>query len=224
MYIITITDKDNINKTNNLKKTINGIYDLIILEIYDKKLGNKSKITKIYEYLKDDKTIKENDEICIVDGFDVLYNKNKEKNLLYEFEKENADIIISTETRFAHHDKSVKGYFDDIGLRYINKYPNSGFIIGYKHAYKQMFKHITDNISRYDNTRSDQKIISMYMKENKDVNIKLDYKNAYCTTINTEYKKEVDNIDSYFMHITNLKKQEQQLKYEKLCKKLIEEF
>jgi len=222
MYVITISDKQNISKTDILKTSINDLYKLVILDNYDPNLGNLSKIIKIYEYMQKSDYIKANDIICIVDGHDIIYNKNKKGDLFKTFIEHKKDIIISCETKFSHQENSVKEFYEKLTTSFKNKYINSGFIIGYKWALIKTFGDIINNIHIYNKNKSDQRVLSLYIKNNYDkLSMGLDYNNIFCTTVNTEYNENIENIDSFFIHVTFLKNQCQKLKYDKICKNIL---
>jgi len=222
LYIIVLSDKQNLDKTIVIKNSISNLYNLIILDNYDHTLKNLSKIFKIYDYLKNSNTIKNDDIICIIDGHDVIYNKLKHPldNLSETFVKQKKDVIFSCETKFSHHDTSVKDFFDLLSTSK-NKYLNSGCILTYKWACLKMFGDIINNIHIYNIhiSKSDQRVLSLYMKNNYNtLSMSLDYNNLFCTTVNTEYNQDLEDINSYFIHVTFLKNQSQQLKYDTLCK------
>lgn len=223
MYIITISDKQNISKTNVLKTSINNLYKLVVLDNYDPNLGNVSKIIKTYEYIQKSEYIKDNDVICIVDGHDIIYNKNKKGDLLKTFIKCKKDIITSCESKFSHQESSVKDFYNNL-TTFKNKYVNSGFVIAYKWTFLKIFGDIVNNINIYNIhlNKSDQRILSLYIKDNYDkLSIGLDYNNIFCTTVNTEYNENIKDINSFFIHVTFLKNQCQKLKYDKICKNIL---
>lgn len=223
IYIITLCDKNNIDKTHFLKASIENNYKLIILPTYDIKLGNLSKIYKTYHYLLNCHDIQDDDLVCVVDAFDLIYNKNTKVVDLYKtFIEQKRDIIISSETKFSHHDACVKKYFDLLGNNYKNKYPNSGCIIAYKKSYLVMFGDIINLIENktidISHSKSDQRVLSYYIcnyKTNK-LNIGIDYNNIFCTTVNTEYTQNLSSIQSPFIHVTFLKHPNQIKKYDSL--------
>jgi hypothetical protein len=220
MYVITVSDKQNMLKTDVLKTSIDNLYKLVILDNYDSNLGNLSKIFKSYEYIQKSEHIKDNDIICIVDGHDIIYNKNKKGNLLDTFIEYKKDIIISCETKFSHQEESVKNFYDNL-TTFKNKYINSGFIIAYKWAFIKMFGDIINNIHIYNIhiSKSDQRVLSLYIKNNyNNISIGLDYNNKFCTTVNTEYNGNIENIDSFFIHVTFLKNKDQKLRYDNMIK------
>lgn len=226
MYIITISDKQNIFKTDILKTSINNLYKLVILDNYDHNLGNLSKIIKIYDYIKNSENIEYDDVICMVDGHDIVYNKNKNASLLETFIKCKKDIITSCESKFSHQENSVKDFYDNL-TTFKNKYVNSGFIIAYKWVFLKIFGDIVNNIDIYNThlNKSDQRVLSLYIRDNYNkLSIGLDYNNIFCTTVNTEYNEDVEKIDSFFIHVTFLKNQNQKLKYNKICKNILNDL
>lgn len=226
IYFITLVDKDSINKTNNLQKTLYP-ERLHIIDTYDSKLKNLSKIYKTYEYIKTQKDIKDDDIICIIDGHDILFNNKlyKPKDIKDRFTKENVDIIISSESRFSHHCNSVKNFFEE-NFKKPFCYLNSGFIIAYKGAYIRMFSDIIDNIDKYkSNFKSDQRILSLYIMDktisnNLPVKVIIDDNLIFSTTLNTNTNLKLDEIRSFFIHVTFLKNNIQNIKYNKLLELL----
>lgn len=225
IYFLTLVDKDSIDKTINLQKTLYP-ETLHIIDTYDFQLKNLSKIFKTYEYISERNDIKKDDIVCIIDGHDVLFNKKmyKIEDVKNRFIKENVDMIISSESKFSHHCNSVKKFFEQ------NKKPfcylNSGFIIAYKWAYMTMFSDIIQNIYKYkSNSKSDQRILSLYIMDktisnNLPVRLIIDDNLIFSTTHNTDTKLKLDEIGSFFIHVTFLKNNMQQEKYHKLLELL----
>jgi len=226
LYIITLTDKLNYNKTEYLRNSIyknkSDNISFIILDTYDNNLGNLSKIFKINEYIHSNNNISHNDLICIVDGHDLIYNNlyNKDQDkLITDFMYSKNDIVISTETKCSYLDTNTKKFFDENQSPFTQKniYPNSGFIMTYKYIYLEIFDDIIKKIKilNLDNLKSDQFVISKYIAINsKNFIIKLDYENTFCTTVNTEHNQNLFDINSYFIHVTFLKHYKQLEKFE----------
>jgi hypothetical protein len=226
MYFITLVDKNSIDKTINLKKSLYP-ETLHIVDTYDHDLKNLSKIYKTYEYICKQDNIKSDDIICIIDGHDMLFNKKlyKPDDIKNAFVKTNADIIISSESKFSHHCDSVKQFFEE-NFKKPFCYLNSGFIIGYKAAYINMFSDIICNINKYKSSfKSDQRILSLYimdkiMSNNLPVKIIIDDDLIFSTTLNTNTNLKLHDITSFFIHVTFLKNNGQYLKYNNLIELL----
>jgi len=222
IYFITLVDKGSIDKTINLQKTLYP-EKLHIIDTYDYELKNLSKIYKTYEYIKTRNNIKMNDIVCIIDGHDMLFNK-----ILYtgddiknKFIEKSVDMIISSESKFSHHCNSVKEFFEE-NFKKPFCYLNSGFIIAYKEAYINMFSDIINNIDKYkSHLKSDQRILSLYIMDktisnNLPVKLIIDDDLIFSTTLNTNTNLKLNEINSFFIHITFLKDSSQLLKYNKL--------
>lgn len=222
IYFITLVDKSSIDKTINLQKTLYP-EKLHIIDTYDYELKNLSKIYKTYEYIKMQNNIKIDDIVCIIDGHDMLFNRRlyKGDDIKNKFIEQNVDMIISSESRFSHHCNSVKEFFEQ-KFKKPFCYLNSGFIIAYKEAYINMFSDIINNIDKYNsNFKSDQRILSLYIMDktisnNLPVKLTIDDDLIFSTTLNTNTNLKLDEINSFFIHVTFLKNSSQYLKYNKL--------
>ena len=226
IYFITLVDKNSIDKTINLQKTLYP-ETLHIIDTYDNEMKNLSKIYKTYEFISTQNNIKMDDIVCIIDGHDMLFNKKlyKPEDIKYRFIKENIDIIISSESKFSHHCNSVKQFFEQ-NFKKPFCYLNSGFIIAYKRSYINMFSDIIHNMNKYKSSfKSDQRILSLYIMDkiisnNLPVKIMIDDNLIFSTTLNTNTHLKLDEIKSFFIHVTFLKHSIQNLKYNTLIKLL----
>lgn len=226
IYFITLVDKCSIDKTINLQKTLYP-ETLHVIDTYDQELKNLSKIFKTYEYILSRNDIKTDDIVCIIDGHDMLFNKKlyKPKDIKNRFIETNMDIIISSESKFSHHCNSVKHFFET-NFKKPFCYLNSGFIIAYKKAYMNMFSDIIHNIDKYkSNIKSDQRILSLYIMDktisnNLSLKIIIDDQLDFSTTLDTNTNLKLHEIKSFFIHVTFLKNNIQNLKYNKLIELL----
>lgn len=229
VFFITLVDKNSISKTSNLKTTL--LYDnykLNIIDTYDDTLKNLSKIFKTYEYILYNDNFLDNDILCILDGHDVLFNnKYTDNDLMKTFKNTGKDMIISGEMHFTHHCNTVKNFFED-NSKNKYKYLNSGVIICYKWAYLKMFKDIIDNFHKYklEGNTSDQRIIGLYIKDKVESNalpikISIDDSGLFTNTITTGWNDCIDDINSFFVHVTFLKHHNQIKKYNYLLQKFI---
>lgn len=222
IYFITLVDRNSIDKTINLQKSLCP-ETLHIIDTYDHELKNLSKIYKTYEYISTDHNIKMDDIICIIDGHDMLFNRKlyKPTDIKTEFIKANTDMIISTESNFSHHCNSVKHFFEK-NFKKPFCYLNSGFIIAYKKSYLNMFSDIINNINKYkSHIKSDQRILSLYIMDktisnNLPIKLIVDDDLIYSTTLNTNTNLKLNEIQSFFIHVTFLKNSIQNVKYNKL--------
>jgi len=222
IYFITLVDKNSIDKTINLEKSLCP-EKLHIIDTYDHELKNLSKIYKTYEYISTQNNIKMDDIVCIIDGHDMLFNRKlyNPKDIIKKFINTNVDMIISTESNFSHHCNSVKNFFEK-NFKKPFCYLNSGFIIAYKKSYINMFSDIINNINKYkSHIKSDQRILSLYimdktMSNNLPIKIIIDDDLIFSTTLNTNTNLKFNEIKSFFIHVTFLKNTIQNSKYNKL--------
>lgn len=225
LYFITICDDINHPNLGNLKKSLNN--DLIILDNYDKNIGNLSKIFKLREYLLNDTQIKNDDIVIMIDAYDMLcidYDKNK---IIEKFKNKNLDLIVSAESNFVFHHSIVRPFFEEKYNNHKQKYINSGFIISYKTAYLKMLNHIYKNYEKKykldkGNIRvinSDQRIISYFMYDNNKlnlINMEIDCKEEFCKTLicgYNVYPRDILNYNIFFIHTPDIKNTIQTNKY-----------
>lgn len=85
-----------------------------------------------------------------------------------------------------------------------------------------MFSDIINNIDKYkSHLKSDQRILSLYIMDktisnNLPVKLIIDDDLIFSTTLNTNTNLKLNEINSFFIHITFLKDSSQLLKYNKL--------
>jgi hypothetical protein len=219
LHIITITNSLEHKNVDNLRKSVYPNY-LHVINDYDTKLKNLSKIYKIYDYINKSNFLND-DILCIVDGHDVVFNKKKYnvQDIILQFQKLKTDIIFSTENKCSHHSVESKKYFE---LEHNGYYLNSGIIIAFKQKYIDFLKDIIDNIDIYNKEKylSDQRIYGNYISQNKCSNIKMDIDNIFGFTLNSNTNIEYKNIKSFFIHVTFLSNSCQYLKYQNVIKSL----
>lgn len=217
IHIITVTNSIEHKNVHFLSKSLKP-YNLIVLQTYDPKIGNLSKIYKVYDYLIHS-NINYDDVICVVDAHDVLFNNKRGclKDVLSVFNDYNANVIFSSENTCVHHSNNSKEYFESI---YGSNYLNSGISVSIKCEYLDMLKNIIDNISFYnkDNRFSDQRVIGNFISHNKPKNIILDIHNIFSTTLNSKTHLNFTDINSFFVHITYLSNHYQSSRYKKFQK------
>ena len=89
-----------------------------------------------------------------------------------------------------------------------------------------MFSDIIHNMNKYKSSfKSDQRILSLYIMDkiisnNLPVKIMIDDNLIFSTTLNTNTHLKLDEIKSFFIHVTFLKHSIQNLKYNTLIKLL----
>ena len=217
VYFICIVDKESIKqgKVDNLKKSLND--NLIIIDTYDKSIGNLSKLFKIRDFLQETTIIKDHDIVVAIDGLDVVWISSKSfSDFKQEFINTQLEFIVSAEKVYAKHDKELKYWFDSKYEGQRMKYVNSGMIISYKYAYLKILNDICNNFDHYEKyakikrampkfrVLSDQRVISKYMVEQDDtMKMDIDYKCQFMTTL-YDIPFEPSTIDSYFVHITGI--------------------
>ena len=228
MHFFTLVDKASIDRTDKLQKTLYPS-KLCIIDTYDNQLKNLSKIFKTYDFINNT-DIPGTDVICILDGFDVLFNCRlyKEQDLEEWFISTGNDMIISGECVFAHHDPSIKPLFDS-KHKGKHKYLNSGVIIAYKHIYLQIVSEIINNISKYKSTtsHSDQRVLGLYMAEKWEsddfkINVVIDDTQECIATLNTAFELDTVDFTCFFVHVTWVNKLSQQQKYQKFLRYLLD--
>jgi hypothetical protein len=219
IHIITVTNSIPHKNVHFLSKSLKP-YNLIVLQTYDPKIGNLSKIYKVYDYLINS-NINYDDVICVVDAHDVVFNNKKRciNDVLSIFNSYNTDIIFSSENTCVHHSNNSKEYFESI---YGSNYLNSGISVSIKSEYLKMLESIIKNIGFYnqDNLYSDQRIIGNFITHNKSQNIILDIYNIFSTTLNSKTHLNFTDINSFFIHVPCLSTANQQLKYKNLIRDL----
>ena len=240
LWIISLIDKNSKKKIKNLdysiNKNTNNHYRFCILDNYSSELGNLSKIYKIYEFIKDNNEIAEDDIVCIVDAFDMIFNYSRYTfhDLINCFLQSRKDLIFSSETNNTRLNKDTIAFFDNLYKNEESKYLNSGFIIGFKSKYLLFYKSLIDNINNYlePQFKSDQRVVSKHFqslvltnhlcnKEGNSLNLSLDTKSIFCTTINTKYNIKSNSYrDSFFIHVTYLSNSTQFKKYQTILEYL----
>jgi hypothetical protein len=217
IHVITVTNSVEHKNVHFLKKSLKP-YNLIVLQSYDPKIGNLSKIYKVHDYLINS-NISDNDVICIVDAHDVVFNNKAGciNDVLSTFNRYDTNIIFSSENTCVHHSDNSKKYFESV---YGSNYLNSGISVSIKCEYLNMLKAIIKNIDFYnkDNRSSDQRVIGNFISHNTPKNIGLDINNIFSTTLNSKSHINFTNINSFFVHITYLSNPYQLSRYKKFQK------
>jgi hypothetical protein len=199
MYFVTLCDKDSVHKTVNLSKSLRG--DLIVLDTYDKTIGNFSKLFKFADFLRYDSSyIGHDDIICFIDAFDMLCVKYDPVEIEKTFRHMNKDIIIGSEENCGpEHTREAKEYFEKTG----NVCLNGGFQIGYKKAFIDLHDYIKDNFKTLkdaldiDRTTEQGIISQVYIKH--IFNIGLDVESKLVN--NWGPGREMRDLDSFFIHV-----------------------
>lgn len=130
-------------------------------------------LSKIYEQkalvLNSLNTFKDDDILLFVDAYDVIFNKNSSDLLIKYFKEYGSGILLGAEKTAWPDENKI---FDlDLKLGK-NRYPNSGFVIGYFKFFKKIF-----NENLIEKERDDQAFWGkMYAKYRKEDLIKIDHK------------------------------------------------
>ncbi len=194
-------------KVDGLRSSLHG--NLRILETYCPEMGLLSKIFKVRDFLNTDTTIPDQNIIVFTDAYDVVCLRYDTQGLTDDFKATGKDLIIGAETVFANHSSEVLPFFLSNYLTRKAKYMNTGFIIGYKWAYRTMLNYVCDNFEnryRTPNNFCDQRALSKFMLDNsnlKILNMDIDSDFKFCHTHTYDNNPlDCEKITSYFIHIT----------------------
>jgi hypothetical protein len=210
-------EKYNIKDENNTFK-----YQLTIIKNYVQNQGKYNKIIQVYNYLrsKEGNSIKDNDVIIFVDGFDTIVMKKMDEDLENDFRNSGKDIIFGADHHFEYIYPDALQYYND---RYKNnglKYLNSSFYIGYKSSILQFFQYIMSHLIYYpkpDKIISDRRVIGyvFYQAHSKDhsstnkalqhLRLDLDTSGKYFYSKNKD--KNINELlvrNPYFVHFRHL--------------------
>lgn len=201
IYFYCIVSEDQVNLADMLKKSLLKFgYKLNILQIYDSKLKNLSKIYNFNDYLQKNR-YDDDDVIVLTDAFDVVYSTDP-SNLLDFLISNNKDICISSENMFGPNFTFIKEYYDKLSKSLelkSNKYPNSGVIFGKANKVKLFYNNLSSSmqlLQKYfppeaHTKNSDQAHIISYLYEidyinYKDILILVDVENkiVFTNTLN----------------------------------------
>lgn len=231
LHVITLTSKHIHTNSHEhkhlelLKKTFEP-HILHINNNYNTNIKNLSKIFNTYEYIRTCDSIHDKDIVCIIDGYDVVFNSRHytTNDIIDQFIKSSCDIVFSTETNCAHHSNETKLFFETSQTNEPFRYLNSGVIIAYKNKYIELFR---DIIHKFDylstpGSYSDQRVIGNYLRykyvelcnmyKPNNLHISLDFNNTFALTLNTSTDIP-EKINAFFIHITFITKQSQYDKY-----------
>jgi hypothetical protein len=199
MYFVTLCDKDQIHKTINLKKSLGG--NLIVIDTYDKSIGNFSKLFKFADFLKNDSSyIDMSDVICFIDAFDMLCIKYDPGAIERKFKSMQKDVIFGAEENCGpEHTGEVKKYFENNG----NLYLNGGFQIGYKKSFLELHEYVHSNFKslkdalEIDRTTEQGILSQVYIKHL--FNMGLDSESKLVN--NWGPRRDLRDLDSHFIHV-----------------------
>lgn len=197
IFFVTICDKESIHKTELLKKTLRG--NLIVIDTYDKSIGNFSKLFKFREFLHYRHDINEDDVICFIDAFDVICIRFDENEILHTFKSYNKNIIIGCEENCGpEHTTKAVAYFIKTG-----NYLNGGFQIGYKKSFIDLQDYIHNNFEELKNNleinrNTEQGIISQVFIKNI-FDIGLDVNKSLVN--NWGPRQELRFLNTFFIHV-----------------------
>jgi hypothetical protein len=252
IVLITLQDEDSIRR-NLAAPLINSLarynHRVTVIDTYDKALGNLSKLYKVRDYLSDNHSLFQDDDVVVfVDAHDVVFpphtdaRKNLLDNLREDFLRTQLDYMVGTETRYSHQFDS-KSFFDD-QTDHVSRYINTGFQIGFYRAFIEIYSYIITNLPTYSArfrragqkrldlrniklseeqwTRAlqdDQGAISQfYVAQKTDcvipgLQIGMDYKRDFVSTLNSRTPFVPAEINSYFIHVTWLANPNQRRKF-----------
>jgi hypothetical protein len=198
MFFVTLCDKESKHKTKFLSETLKG--DLIVLDTYDKSIGNFSKLFKFADFLRcaESSDISQDDIICFVDAFDMLCIKYDPVSIEAAFRDYGHDILIGSEENCGpEHPSFVKEFFNP------GPYLNGGFQIGYKKSFIKLHDYIRENFEtlkanlEIDRTTEQGIISQVYIKN--IFNIGLDTESKLVNNWGPD--RAFRNLDSFFIHV-----------------------
>lgn len=199
MFFVTLCDKESIQKTCTLSDSLRE--DLIVLNTYDKSIGNFSKLFKFRDFLMyGSEHIDPTDIICFIDAFDMLCINYDPCGIEEAFKKMKKGIIIGSEENCGpEHPKIVREYFGE-GC---NTFLNGGFQIGYKEEFLKLHEYIYSNFDVLRagleiNRTTEQGIISqVYIKHIFDIGLDTESK----LVNNWAPSRAFRELDSFFIHV-----------------------
>jgi hypothetical protein len=126
-----------------------------IIDTYDPAIGNLSKLYKVRDYLSDNQSLFQDDDVVVfVDAHDVVFppHTDARKNLLdtlrEDFLRTQLDYMVGAETRYAHQLPENKSFFDDQS-DHAFRYLQAGFQIGFYRAFMEIYSYIILNLPTY---------------------------------------------------------------------------
>lgn len=151
------------------------------------------KIEMLRKYLE---TIKDPSQIvCFTDGFDVIFNRSSEKEILSKFSVFDAKAVFSAE-KVCHPNRKLASQYPSTDSVY--KYLNSGTFIGEA-------KYLLDMMNKYpyDMQLDDQLYwTQIFLKEQATGDIKLDYYSSiFMCTANSLLDVDLDASQNRFMNV-----------------------
>jgi hypothetical protein len=224
-FIFTICDAGS-TKVEALRDSLKG--NLFVLECYSPTLGNLSKIFKTRDFLENATELKDDTIVIFLDAYDVLCVRYDLPGIIADFLKTGQDLITGAESIFCHHRSEVLPFFLEKYGDQPARYLNSGFIIAYKWAYLRMLNHIVNNFVEqhlYRHNNCDQRAISTFMLHNSSLNLikmEMDSRRHFCHTHTYDDNPlKLQEISSYFVHVTWLALDIQTKAYETIKKNFL---
>jgi hypothetical protein len=248
IYFITLCDKKSFEqkRTYFLEKSFQKYYqnkrgeenekegeveNIIILQTYLSHHGKYNKIVQVYNYLRINHQIKDDDVILFIDGFDTLVMKPFDSNEVEtDFRASGKDIIFGADNEFKYIYDEARAYYDEryskVGSQ---KYLNSSFYIGYKRSILQLFQYIMGKLVYYpkpDGKMNDRRILGYvfyqaHSKNHSSTNkvlehlvMDIDYECKYFYTKNVD--KGLGELlvrNPYFLHFPHLENPSQKSAY-----------
>lgn len=219
-YFYSIIDNNQEYLANNLKTSLSKFdLDLTILSIYNKEIGNVSKLTEFLKYIEL-QTYTDSDFIILLDAFDVLVmNSPIEPITKYFTTHPDTDILFSAENTNGMNFTDTKEYYESYSTisESRNIFINSGVIIGRAKKYIEFLRQIVSEIPSLhsifkisiflkDYLKSDQALIRYFVKYHDMLNttscvrIDIDRYNSITYTDTTENAINYNQKNYVFNH------------------------
>jgi hypothetical protein len=211
LHFISMSDQTSqmLGKVERLIQSLR-IYDIqpIILNDYNPKYGNWSKIRGMRRFLETDKAIHPDALVIFVDGHDVCAVSSPVE-LSASFTSYEVDVLFGAENVFAHQQERHRCLFEAWHHGAKHRYLNAGFVMGRKRKLLTFYRYLDSIISRLRFLpiyRSDQAIIGcafVVMKSAKNcLRLGIDFRGECITTIPAHSEKI--EIRSPLVHVTGL--------------------
>ena len=189
-----------------------------ILNAYDRRIGNWSKIVALKTFLENDVEFADDDIVVFTDASDVTCLNSPDEAVRKALAEYGCDVLFGAETRCAKACPSLRQYFDNAHPDETARYLNSGFVCGTKADVYRLYSYfytILTKLRWVNINKSDQAVVTFGVvasAQRRDMKIAVDYKSLCVTTINSAKAVPVE-ITSPFVHVTSLRDPRQQQKW-----------